>query len=155
MKQKRRPISHFLNVFRRNERGSSAIELAMISSILAIILLNIVDIAIFMFHKMDITSAVRAGTQYALVDTQNSTPALITAVVQDSSNLLNVNVTVNDTMCGCSDGGTLFSCGTNTCAGETTGRTQHYTQISADYTHTWLFYPGTISITANSTIRTQ
>lgn len=142
--------------FRRNERGASAIEFAMISTFLSIVLLNVVDIAIFMLHKMEITGAVRAGAQYALVDSANATSILITAVVQDSTNLSGVNVTVDMDLCGCSDG-TAFLCssGTTCDSGTTTGRTHYYTDISADYTHTWIFYPGTISITGNATIRTQ
>lgn len=148
-------IKNILHRFRQDERGASAIELAMISTVLSLILLNIVDISYFMFKKMELTSSVRAGAQYALVDTENATAALIEAVVQDSSPLTNVTVTVDDSQCGCSDGGALFTCGSDTCTGTTTGRSQYYTQISAAYTHTWIFYPGTVSITADSTIRTQ
>jgi Flp pilus assembly protein TadG len=143
--------------FHSNESGASAIEFAMISAFFAIILLNIVDIAMFMYDKMEITSAVRAGAQYALVDSANATAALIEGVVQDSSSLSGVTVTVNTNLCGCSDG-TSFACDSgSTCdSGTTTGRTQTYTYISADYTHTWIFYPGTnTTISADATIRTQ
>jgi len=127
----------------------------MSSAFLSIVLLNVVDIAIFMLHKMEITGAVRAGAQYALVDAANATAPLITAVVQDSTNLSGVNVVVDIDLCGCSDG-TTFACSSGTsCGSGTTGRTSTYTKIDADYTHTWIFYPGTISITGNATIRTQ
>jgi len=144
-----------LLALKRCESGVSAIEFAMIASFLSLILLNIVDIAIFMFHKMEITGAVHAGAQYALVDKDNATTALITGVVQDSTNLTGVTVTVDATQCGCSDGSALFTCGTSTCSGATTGRTHSYTQIDASYTHDWVFYPGTIAITADSVIRTE
>ncbi|MBL4691755.1 MAG: pilus assembly protein [Magnetovibrio sp.] len=139
----------------RCERGTSAIEFAVIASFLMIVLLNIFDIGLYMFHKMEVTSSARAGAQYALVDMTNATPALITNVVENATNLTGLDVTVVNTMCGCSDGGTLFTCGTSTCGEGTTGRIHSYTQISADYTHVWLFYPGTTTITANNTIRTQ
>lgn len=139
----------------RCESGASAIEFAIIASFLMIVLLNIFDIGLYMFHKMEVTSSARAGAQYALVDMENATPALIISVVENSTNLTGIDVTVVDTMCGCSDGGALFTCGTDTCGEGTTGRTHSYTQVTADYTHTWLFYPGTTSITANNTIRTQ
>lgn len=135
--------------------GSSAVEFAMISTFLSLLLLNVIDIGIFMFRKMEITGAVRAGAQYALVDKDNATGTLITGVVQDSTNLSGVTVTVDDTQCGCSDGGTLFTCTSGSCGSGTTGRKHYYTQIDASYTHTWIFYAGTIDITASSTIRTE
>lgn len=148
-------ITTLLQRFKRNDRGASAIEFAMISAFLSIVLLNVVDIAIFMLHKMEITGAVRAGAQYALVDSANASASLITAVVQDSTNLSGVNVVVDMDLCGCSDG-TTFACSSGTtCGAGTTGRTSGYTDISADYTHTWIFYPGTIDITGHATIRTQ
>jgi len=139
--------------FRRNERGASAVEFAIIASFLSIVLLNIVDIAIFMFNKMEITGAVRAGAQYALVDTENATTALIQGVVEDATGLTPLTITVDDTLCGCSDG-TTFACGSETCTSGTTGRIHTYISIGASYTHTWIFYPGTIDITASAQIRT-
>jgi len=135
--------------------GAAAIEFAMISAFLSILLLNIIDIGIFMFRKMEITGAVRAGAQYALVAQSAATGALITGVVQDSTNLTGVTVTVDDSQCGCSTGGALFTCSTGSCGVGTTGRKHYYTQIDASYTHTWVFYPGTIAITASSTFRTK
>lgn len=140
--------------FRTCETGASAVEFAIIASFMSIVLLNIVDIAIFMFNKMEITGAVRAGAQYALVNTDTATAALIQGVVTDSTTLTPLTVTVDDDLCGCSDG-TTFACGTGTCAAGTTGRTHAYTAIDASYTHTWIFYPGTIDITASAQIRTN
>jgi len=153
--QKTYSLANQFKRFSRCDRGASAVELAIIASFLVILLLNVFDIGLYMFHKMEVTSSARAGAQYALVDMTNATPALITSVVQNATNLTGLNVTVTDDSCGCSDGGNLFTCGTSTCGGGTTGRIQHYTQINADYTHTWIFYPGTISIIASNTIRTQ
>ena len=172
---KRHPLSRKLSVFKRCDSGASAVEFALISTVLAIILLNVIDIGIFMFRKMEITGAgspevnlvynidgemiglnvaVRAGAQYALVD-DAATSTLIEAVVQNSTDLTNVTVTVDSTQCGCSDGSALFTCTGGSCGGSTTGRKHYYTQIDATYTHTWIFYAGTIDITASSTIRTQ
>jgi Flp pilus assembly protein TadG len=140
--------------FCNDDRGASAIEFAMIGAFLSIVLLNIVDIGLFYYRKMEITSAVRAGAQYALVN-EDATDATVTTVVENATNLSGINVVVDTALCGCSDG-TTFTCGSETCdSGTTTGRIQYYTSIDADYTHTWIFYPGTISITAAITIRTQ
>jgi Flp pilus assembly pilin Flp len=141
--------------FRRSEQGASAIEFAMISSVLSIILLNVVDIAVYMQRKMEVIGAVRAGAQYALVDSQNATLPLITGVVQDATTLSGVSVTVDLDLCGCSDGA-MFACSSGTtCGSGTTGRRHTYAEINASYTHTWIFYPGTIDITSQATIRTQ
>lgn len=141
--------------FRHSEGGASAIEFAMISSVLSIILLNVVDIAVYMQRKMEVIGAVRAGAQYALVDSQNATLALITSVVQDATTLSGVGVTVDLDLCGCSDGA-MFACSSGTaCGSGTTGRRHTYAEINANYTHTWFFYPGTILITSQATVRTQ
>ena len=152
---KRHALARKIRAFKRNDTGASAIEFALISTVLAIIMLNAIDIGIFMFRKMEITGAVRAGAQYALVAKEAATGALITGVVQDSTDLEDVTVTVDDTQCGCSSGGTLFTCTSGSCGSGTTGRKHYYTQIDASYTHTWIFYAGTIDITASSTIRTE
>lgn len=150
-----RRLIHTAKAFRRNERGASAIEFAMVATFMSIVLLNIVDIAIFTFHKMEITGAVRAGAQYALVDTETVTDALVRGVVEDSSSLDSLVVTIDSNLCGCSDGAS-FACDSGTsCGSGTSGRVHGYTKIDASYTHTWIFYPGTTSITAQSTIRTQ
>lgn len=141
--------------FARNDRGASAIEFAMIAAFMSIILLNVVDIAIFVYRKMEITGAVRAGAQYALVDAENATSALITSVVQDSTTLSGVSVTVDMNLCGCSDGSSFACDSGTTCGAGTSGRTHQYTDISADFTHTWIFLPGTTTISSQATIRTQ
>jgi len=152
---KSHPLARKIRAFTRNDTGASAIEFAMISTFLAILLLNVIDIGIFMFRKMEITGAVRAGAQYALVAKDAATGTLITGVVQDSTDLEDVTVTVDDTQCGCSSGGTLFTCTSGSCGSGTTGRKHYYTQIDASYTHTWIFYAGDIEVTASSTIRTE
>ena len=149
-----RLAQHF-KAFQRNERGASAIEFAVISAFLSIILLNVVDIAQYMHRKMQVTGAVRTGAQYALVNTKNLTNALIVSVVTNASDLPGILVSTDLDNCGCSDG-TKFLCSSNTvCAGTTTGRIQRYAGVTATYTHTWIFYPGTTDITSTATVRTQ
>lgn len=153
--RKSHALARKFGAFKRNDSGASAVEFALISTVLAIIVLNIVDIGIFMFRKMEITGAVRAGAQYALVAKDAATDALIEGVVEDSTDLDGVIPVVDSTQCGCSTGGTLFTCTSGSCGSGTTGRKHYYTQIDATYTHTWIFYAGTIDITASSTIRTE
>lgn len=149
-------ISHLLKTFQRDERGASAIEFAMIASFLSIILLNAVDISNYMYRQMQITGAVRAGAQYALVNPSNLTDALVSAVVTNAGTLTGLVVTTDLTdNCGCSDGTKFLCSSVTTCSGATTGRVQRYATINASYTHTWIFYPGDATITATATVRTQ
>lgn len=139
-----------LKGFRRDTSGASAIEFAMIAGFLSIIFLNIVDIALYMVHKMELTSAVRAGAQFRLVNDTATTANIIT-VVENATNLTGLTVTASEAMCGCADG-TTFACGTDTCA---VGNVHYYLTINASYPHTWIFLPGSATISADISIRTQ
>ena len=148
-------IRSIIQRFKASQSGASAIEFAMIASFLSIVLLNIVDIAIFMYNKMGITSAVRAGAQYVLVARSNATTALIQGVIQDATNLSPLSVTVDSNLCGCSDG-TTFVCETKTCGtGGTSKHVYYYTSLGATYTHAWIFWPGTSNINVSTQIRTD
>lgn len=139
-----------LSRFAACRRGASAVEFAMIASFLCIILLNVIDIAIYMFRKMELTSAVRAGAQYALVH-DAPTDANIQTVVENATNTTSMDITIDSNVCGCSDG-TSITCGVGTCA---TGNVHYYTSITASMTHDWIFLPGTKSMTSSVTIRTE
>lgn len=136
--------------FRKDDSGASAVEFAMISSVLILVVLNVVDLGNYMFRKMELTSSVRAGAQYALVH-DAPTSSAITTVVSNAANLQNVTITVDDTICGCSDGST-FTCGSSTC---TSSNMRYYTQIQASYTHDWIFLPGQKSMQTAMNIRTE
>lgn len=136
--------------FARDEGGASAVEFAMISSVLILVLLNVVDLGNYMFRKMELTSSVRAGAQYALVH-DAPTQAAIQTVVSNASNMEGVAIAVNDTICGCADG-TTFVCGAGTCTGS---NLRYYTQIQATYTHNWIFLPGQKTMQTAMNIRTE
>ena len=139
-----------LSRFAACKRGASAVEFAMIASFLSIIMLNVVDIAIFMFRKMELTSAVRAGAQYALVH-DAPTDANIQTVVENATNTTGMTVTIDSNVCGCADG-TTITCATGSCA---SGNIHYYTSISATMTPDWIFLPGTKAMTSTVTIRTE
>lgn len=151
-----RRIVFLVKKFQRDERGASAIEFAVIASFLSIILLNAVDISNYMYRQMQVTGAVRAGAQYALVNPSNLTDATVDAVVTNAGTLAGLVVTSDLTdNCGCSDGTKFLCSSVTTCGAGTTGRVQRYATINASYTHTWIFYPGDTEITATATVRKQ
>lgn len=136
--------------FTKCDSGASAVEFALIAPVMTLLLLGLLDYAIAVFHEMELSSAVRAGSQYALVDTTNTTS--ITNVVNSSTNLDTnlLTVTVSE-FCECSDAATV-ACSGGSCA---SGSVRHFTTVTADYVHTWLFLPGTRTLSESSTIRTQ
>jgi len=153
-------LRHHIQAFGRDERGASAIEFAMLSSVLLLLLVLVTDYALIMYRKLELTSATRTGAQYALVNTTTASDALIQAAVTGATTLTGVTVTVDRDLCGCSDG-TSFACstvGASCPTATTTGRMHYYTSATASYTYNWLFpayNTGTKVITASSTIRTQ
>ncbi len=139
--------------WRRDERGVSAVEFALIVPVMLVMFLSISDYAVAVYHKIELASATRAGAQYALVDSSTTLDtASILSVVQNSTLLdpANLTVTVNET-CSCSNGSSV-SC-TGTC---TTGSVQHFANIAASYTNAWFFLPGgPITLTEQSIVRVQ
>lgn len=69
--------------FGSNNRGMAAIEFAMIASLLAASLLNVSDLAIFMFDKMELENATQMGAQSAWT-TCTGTPGQLPATVNCS-----------------------------------------------------------------------
>ncbi|MFC1673152.1 TadE/TadG family type IV pilus assembly protein [Pseudomonadota bacterium] len=135
---------------RDNESGASAVEFALIAPVMSLMLLGLLDYAVAVFHKMELASAVRSGSQYALVDTTDVTT--ITNVVNSSTNLDTNNMTITVTeFCECSDASTI-SCSGSSCA---SGPVRRFTTVTADYVHTWIFLPGTKTLSESSTLRTQ
>lgn len=60
-------ILAILRKFRKNDEGAIAVETALIMTILLTIALGVLDFGLLMSRKMEVTNAVRAGVQYALV----------------------------------------------------------------------------------------
>jgi len=138
-----------LRNFHRSQTAAVAVEFALLVPVMGIMLLGLLDYAIMAFHKMELESATRSGAQYAMLDSSDT--SLISTTVENSTNLDvdNLAVTITE-FCECIDGSTV-SCA-DTC---TTGSVRSYMQITAEYTHTPIFIPGTMSLTGESIIRTQ
>lgn len=141
--------AHRLGFFASSQDGVAAVEFALIAPVLFIMLLGILDYAMAIFNKMELEAAVRAGAQYALV--KDSSSADITTVVTNSTNLTvaNINVTTAE-FCECSDGSPVACDGI--CA---VSYVRSYTTVTANYIHTWIFLPGTQTLTKSVTLRTK
>jgi len=153
MPSRKSPISTVLrrklSSFYASHGGVAAIEFAIIAPLLSLILLGLVDYGMAVFHRMELQSAVRAGAQYALIKDSNSTS--INGVVLASTNLnaLNLSTSVTE-FCECSNGAALLC--TSSC---TSGAVRHFSTITGTYIHTWMFLPGTRTLSESITVRTQ
>jgi len=137
--------------FAKSTAGVSTVEFALLTPVITAMLLGLVDYGLAMFHKMEMVSAVRAGSQYALLDNTDTLAGTNTASIQqavvDAANIVittgDVTVTV---FCEC-DAIVLVSCASS-CAGTSRG----LATVSATYTFNAFFVPN-ITMTASNTVR--
>jgi len=139
----------FFRRFHRAQGGVAALEFALLVPVMGTMLLALLDYAIAAFHTMELESATRSGAQYAMLDPSDTT--VIAATVENSTLLDVDNLTVTVTeFCECSDNSSISCAGT--CG---TGSVRSYMQITASYTHTPIFLPGTMNLSGESIFRTQ
>ncbi|MDH5772691.1 MAG: pilus assembly protein [Rhodospirillaceae bacterium] len=144
-------MPRMVQIFARSESGISAVEMALIAPVLMIIFLGLVDYGIAIFSKLELTSSVRAGAQYALINSTNM--AAIQTTVINSSNLDPANLAVNMpyVTCECSNGTVDATCLVVCPAGVL----RHYVVIDATYTYVPFFLPTNIVLNATSSIRVE
>jgi Flp pilus assembly protein TadG len=134
----------------RDDRGASAVELALIAPLLVLLLLGMVHFAWVEVHRMQMTNAVRAGLQYASVRMSLSEKDINEAVKAAAPAADDRNLS-SEPYYECSDGSSVGA--QNTCS---TGRRLTYVKI--DMTDT--FSPPlshlavkTVSLRVTGTIR--
>jgi Flp pilus assembly protein TadG len=109
----------------RDCRGAVAVEFALVTPILLLILLHVVDLGMAFHEKMETEVAARAGFQYALFDKDDATG--IRNAVTSATDLPPEELTVNVTsFCQCADG-SAATCGDVCTAGDFPGT---YVQVS-------------------------
>lgn len=134
----------------RSTRAAAAVEFAIFVPIISAFLLGIVNYGLATFDKMELTSAARAGAQWALLDS-SSTTAIKQAVV-DSTNLsLTTSNVTTSTACECADGSSV-TCGA-TCGDGSANR--YYLTVNASVDHSLLLLGTSITLTSSATVRTQ
>ncbi len=140
-------LSRLAAGFRACVCGSVAIELALLTPVLAALLIGSVDLGTYIYEKMQLQSASRAGAQYAIQSDGNAEDtAGISAAVLASSADLDAGVAITSAaFCGCIDGSeTALSdttgCSTTCPGGDFPGLS---VRVTVTNTYTPIFpYPG-------------
>lgn len=143
-------VNRRLKVLQGCNRGVSAVEFALITPVILMAMLGLFDYGMAMYNKIELTSAVRSGAQFAMLDASDI--ATIQSVVSLATNLDPTTITVTPTpFCECANG-TTITCG-NACADGSSNR--YFLTVSAVHAFTPLFLPTTLNVTASTTVRTQ
>ncbi len=127
--------------FVRCLRAAVAIELALLAPVLLLMLVGVIDFGGAIYERMQLTSAARAGVQFAIQSAANADDtAGILQAVQTAGSLDAANITITTTQfCGCADG-SAAACG-DTCGGDAPAGT--YVSVTVVEQFSTLFtYPG-------------
>jgi Flp pilus assembly protein TadG len=140
---------------RRDRAGTTAVELALVAPLLAIILVPLSDLGIGAYRQMQVTTAVQAGARYAVLHGFDSTG--IGNAVTGATSLAGINATPAPVQsCGCVSGTsiTAATCGAACPDGSSAGT---YVTVNANASYALLFdYPGLgnpLTLSAQSTVR--
>ena len=143
--------------FVRCSRAAVAVELALLTPVLMLMLLGVIDFGGAIYERMQLTSAARAGVQYAgqSANNVNDTAGILQAV-QTAGSLDAGDITITTTQfCGCADG-SAATCG-DTCGGG--GSAGTYVSITVVEQYSTIFpYPGLgnpITLQGDATLRVQ
>lgn len=171
-----------LRYYRRDQQGAAAVEFALVVTLLTVPVLNVIDLAMYAWDRMQVDNAAQIGAQAAWSTcaaptnhpaTPNSyanctgMPAAVTQAVQSTS--LGANVTWSATAEGyycILPGGTLkfvaaangnppSDCSKNGTGGLSSDKPGDYVQITAQYTFTPIFSAVSIASTLASPISRQ
>ena len=150
-------LSHNLVRLLRGEHGAGAVEFAIGATLLAGLLIPLIDLGMGFYQKMQVQDAAQAGAQYALAHGWNSTA--IENAVTSATALSSISASPAPVRnCGCPQGTSVTSstCG-GTCAGGQSVGT--YVTVSAQATYTPLIpYPvlgQSVALTAQATVWIQ
>jgi Flp pilus assembly protein TadG len=140
---------------RRDQRGVTAIEFAVIAPVMIGMFVSISDFGLGLYTQVQLANAAQSGAAYAMQKGYNSDT--MKTVAQASTRLTGVTVATSQ-FCGCpsATGVTVTSC-TASCGDGLTAGT--FAQVIASKTYsTLLSYPGipsTINMSETATARTQ
>lgn len=133
--------------FRFCARGSVAIELALLAPVLAALLIGSVDFGTYIYKKMQLQSASRAGAQFAIQEDGNAedSAGIKTAVLSSADDLdTGINI-VSTAYCSCADGTETTVSAITGCSGTCSGGDSPAlsVRVTVSNTFTPIFpYPG-------------
>jgi Flp pilus assembly protein TadG len=137
--------------------GTAAIEFAIITSVVLMMMICVVDIGMGFYRKMQVQNAAQTGAEYAMLHGYNATS--IASAVTAATTFTGISASPTPTQyCGCASnsGITSITC-SSTCADGSQPAT--YVSVSAQGTYntilTYPLIPSTFTLTAQSTVRTQ
>jgi Flp pilus assembly protein TadG len=135
--QERRPLAARC---RRWAKGQSAVELALATPILVLLLLAGADFARVFYMTIAVNNAARAGAQYGsqTVITAANSSGMVAAAKTDGSNLSNLSATASQ--CTCESSTTVAACSASYCTNNPNA-TFVEVDTSAPF-HTLVSYPG-------------
>lgn len=144
-----------LGGLRRDRRGVTAVEFAIIAPIMVGMFVSVVDLGLGLYTQVQVANAAQAGAAYAMQKGYNSDA--MTTVAQSSTRLTGLTVATTQ-FCGCpsATGVTTTAC-TASCSDGLTAGTFAQVNVSKVYS-TLLAYPGlptTINISEQAVARTQ
>ena len=153
----RRGIPTKIRFFSSDERGTSAVELALLLPVIILIAMGVADYSRVLTTSITLASAAKTGAQFGAQNTAKSgdTAAMNTAARQDGAEAGTITATSART-CRC-ETGTVVNCITGSCGAY--GAPGVYVAVTATRAVTMLFkYPGmrsTINVSRTATLRVQ
>ena len=136
-----------LSALRRDERGISAVEFALATPVLLLLILPLLDLGQAASEQIRLNLAVQAGAQYASLNLWGSTSSTDISNIVNAATTLSLSSVSATEYCGCpnaSGGPTLYAypsapdtCASKypSCAGDSSPAGV-YIQVSAQYAHT-------------------
>jgi Flp pilus assembly protein TadG len=140
-----------------DDSGTSAVELALMGSFLALLMTGGFDFGNALYEQHRLAGAARAGIQYAMQNTTSWTDATnITAAVRGDAKDTSNSLTVATSTCTCPTGTTV--CATTTaCTGSTVAGTYVKVTVSESYATlvTYPFVTSPFPLSSQAFIRVQ
>ncbi|NQU59495.1 MAG: pilus assembly protein [Rhodospirillales bacterium] len=137
--------------------GAAAVEFALLVPIIMFGLTGVADYGMGTFRRMELASAARSGSQYAIYNGTNTTAANITAIQDVVVASTNAGLTTADVAAvesyACDDGTSISDPSTDTCADS--GSIQYYMTITITQTYTYLLWAGTKNFSITVKVRTS
>ena len=135
--------------------GIAAIEFAIMTPLLIVLMICVVDAGMGFYRKMQVQNAAQAGAQYAVI--KDFTPAAISNAVLAATSFSAINASPQPTQyCGCPEATGVTTATCNSTCGDGS-RAGTYVTVSAQGTYnTILDYPlipSSFAFAAQSTVR--